>query len=165
VFLSDIERFLNPDYVRLFFRQRRSRTVTRATQRDEPAFEFQSEALKGPVGPLTDRNVAKIAPRTFDLILKYSGVKKGGSPALVLEIFKAIRGHPELCDEVFLQLIKQTRCNPNPDALARTWDLLLIVATCLPCLGNLLEFIKAHLASTAASENGRIAASTLCVAT
>jgi hypothetical protein len=156
-FLSDIEQSHDPDYVRLFLRQHRSNTVVRLGAGVTPVLEFQSEALKNPVSPMRDRKAAKFAPRTFDLILKYTGVKKGGSPAAVQEIFKAIRGRPDLCDEVFLQLVKQTRSNPNPDALARTWDLLLIVATCFPSSPNLAAFIKAHLAKTAASGQERIA--------
>jgi hypothetical protein len=58
---------------------------------------------------------------------------------------EALYAVPELRDEVYMQLIKQTRENPNRPCLLRTWQ-LVIVATVFPSTGDSETVIKTHLA-------------------
>lgn len=39
---------------------------------------------------------------------------------------------PELKDELYMQLLKQTRGNPNVQSRAKVWELLHLVAATMP---------------------------------
>ena len=39
---------------------------------------------------------------------------------------------PELRDELYMQLIKQTRGNPGPESRARAWELFHLTASTMP---------------------------------
>ena len=39
---------------------------------------------------------------------------------------------PELRDELYMQLVKQTRCNPLPHSRSRAWELFTLVAASMP---------------------------------
>lgn len=38
----------------------------------------------------------------------------------------------ELRDELYMQLVKQTRCNPLPHSRARAWELFTLIAAAMP---------------------------------
>jgi hypothetical protein len=58
---------------------------------------------------------------------------------------------PDLRDEVYFQLLKQTLKNDNESVRARTWDLLLIVATAIPASAAAEHEIKSHIAAHVAA--------------
>jgi hypothetical protein len=39
---------------------------------------------------------------------------------------------PELKDELYMQLLKQTRCNPSPTSRIKAWELFHLVAASMP---------------------------------
>ena len=56
-----------------------------------------------------------------------------------------LQENPKMRDEVYFQLIKQTRDNPNPEWLKHTWELFLIIATFFPSSRDSEIWIKSHL--------------------
>jgi hypothetical protein len=77
------------------------------------------------------------AVKMFTGILKYSGDTNESLPqAQRLEIAQKLLHQAlkrvELKDELYMQLIKQTRCNLGQDSLVKTWELLYLIASTTP---------------------------------
>ncbi|XP_042494807.1 kinesin-like protein KIN-14I isoform X2 [Macadamia integrifolia] len=81
------------------------------------------------------------AIKLFQTILKYMGVDSSDrvTPVsleerveLVAKIYKHTLKRSELCDELFTQISKQTRKNPDRQSLIRAWELLYLCASSMP---------------------------------
>ncbi|GBG71679.1 hypothetical protein CBR_g9092 [Chara braunii] len=77
------------------------------------------------------------AVKLFHGVLKYTGVDGGDisesdQVALVIKLYKHTLKRAELRDELFAQLMKQTRNNPNGDWCAKTWELMYLCASAMP---------------------------------
>ncbi|CDY57771.1 BnaC02g45110D [Brassica napus] len=100
------------------------------------------------------------ATKLFNLILKYMGVDSSTPPSLderidlVGKLFKKTLKRVELRDELFAQISKQTRHNPDRHYLIRAWELMYLCASSMPpskdIAGYLSEYIHnvAHDATT-----------------
>jgi hypothetical protein len=74
-----------------------------------------------------------------------------------LKLVNAVVESPELRDEVYFQLIKQTRNNPRADCCLRTWDLFLVLATVCPSSRESENWVKSHLARYAKHSDAKVA--------
>ncbi len=77
------------------------------------------------------------AVKMFSGILKYTGETGEQLPAIQsLEIAQKLLHQglkrPELKDELYMQLIKQTRGNPNITTRVKAWELFFLVASTMP---------------------------------
>ena len=77
------------------------------------------------------------AVKMFSGILKYTGETGEQLPAIQsLEIAQKLLHQglkrPELKDELYMQLIKQTRGNPNISTRVKAWELFHLVASTMP---------------------------------
>ncbi|KAJ6301270.1 hypothetical protein OIU77_015557 [Salix suchowensis] len=81
------------------------------------------------------------ATKLFQIILKYMGVDSSdrGAPAsldeqieLVGKLFKHTLKRVELRDEIFAQISKQTRNNPDRQYLIKAWELMYLCASTMP---------------------------------
>ncbi|KAJ0234386.1 Kinesin-like protein KIN-14E [Hirschfeldia incana] len=79
------------------------------------------------------------ATKLFNLILKYMGVDSSDRPPslderidLVAKLFKKTLKRVELRDELFAQISKQTRHNPDRQYLIRAWELMYLCASSMP---------------------------------
>ncbi|KAL3612797.1 hypothetical protein D5086_003817 [Populus alba] len=81
------------------------------------------------------------ATKLFQIILKYMGVDSSdrGAPAslderieLVGKLFKHTLKRAELRDEIFAQISKQTRNNPDRQYLIKAWELMYLCASSMP---------------------------------
>ncbi|KAJ6313902.1 hypothetical protein OIU78_017537 [Salix suchowensis] len=81
------------------------------------------------------------ATKLFQIILKYMGVDSSdrGAPAsldeqieLVGKLFKHTLKRAELRDEIFAQISKQTRNNPDRQYLIKAWELMYLCASTMP---------------------------------
>ncbi|KAF8049664.1 hypothetical protein N665_2159s0015 [Sinapis alba] len=103
------------------------------------------------------------ATKLFNLILKYMGVDSSDRSTppslderidLVGKLFKKTLKRVELRDELFAQISKQTRHNPDRQYLIRAWELMYLCASSMPPTkdigGYLSEYIHnvAHDATT-----------------
>lgn len=92
------------------------------------------------------------AVKMFASILQYMGVHgEVLSSVAALELSQKLLHQglkrPEIRDELFMQLIKQTRGNPNPTARAKAWQLFYLTAATMPptkdFMGVVSEYIHA----------------------
>jgi hypothetical protein len=117
--------------------------------------KYQKNPLTEPLLKSLPRPFEKRALDCFRSILLYTSPTGDVAPAQ--RIVEALYAAPELRDEVYLQLIKQTRANPNKPCLLRTWHLLLIVATVFPSTRNSETVIKTHLTEESKNPDPHIA--------
>ncbi|KAL0462662.1 UNVERIFIED_CONTAM: Kinesin-like protein KIN-14E [Sesamum latifolium] len=103
------------------------------------------------------------AVKLFQVILKYMGVDSSDrvssigldeSIELVSKLYKHALKRSELRDELFMQISKQTRNNPDRHSLIKAWELMYLCASCMPPSkeigGYLSEYVHtvAHSASS-----------------
>ncbi|KAG8373568.1 hypothetical protein BUALT_Bualt11G0038000 [Buddleja alternifolia] len=103
------------------------------------------------------------AVKLFQVILKYMGVDSPDrvTPTslhehieLVSKLYKHALKRSELRDELFMQISKQTRNNPDRYSLVKVWELMYLCASCMPPSkeigGYLSEYVHtvAHSVST-----------------
>jgi hypothetical protein len=160
---SEIQEFQVEEVAHRFFRDHRKPGLFSRQKVDfEALASFQAEPLKAPLLQTHTKNSAKAAIDAFRLILAYTGAdpkdktKPGGALTankLVSQAFTIA----EVRDEIFFQLVKQTRGNPNRDVLLRTWELFLVVATIIPATRDSEQWIKAHLYQSTSDPDKRVA--------
>ncbi|CAF1553575.1 unnamed protein product, partial [Rotaria sordida] len=88
---------------------------------------WSKESIKKPLLRTLDKILRKEGPNIFKLIQIYMGDRKSKKIASLntcLEL--TIKGWslPSIRDELYLQLIKQTTSNYNPESLQRGWELM-----------------------------------------
>ncbi|KAK4384004.1 Kinesin-like protein KIN-14I [Sesamum angolense] len=103
------------------------------------------------------------AVKLFQVILKYMGVDSSDrvtpisldeSIELVSKLYKHALKRSELRDELFMQISKQTRNNPDRHSLIKAWELMYLCGSCMPPSkeigGYLSEYVHtvAHSASS-----------------
>ncbi|XP_008782799.2 kinesin-like protein KIN-14I isoform X1 [Phoenix dactylifera] len=79
--------------------------------------------------------------KMFQIILKYMGIDSSDKITLlsleerielVAKLYKHTLKHSELRDELFAQISKQTRNNPDRSCLLRAWELMYLCASSMP---------------------------------
>jgi hypothetical protein len=112
------------------------------------SLRFQSKPIEKPVFLNPSDANASLAIICFDFILSYTGLgsstKKGGFSTAVrlLRMGIATIG---LRDEIFFQLVQQTKGNPGGNCLLRTWHLILFCANVFPPSRGRLQDLKVLL--------------------
>ncbi|KAH0793140.1 RhoGAP domain containing protein [Histomonas meleagridis] len=152
---ENIHKFQVEEYAKQYFREHRTGKVfNRKLVSLEQITQFSKEPLEFSLIKLTNPNDEKNAVKCFKLILNYTGVifVKGAS-VCADQLVQILTNNPSLYDEVYFQLIKQTRQNPDPDWEVKTWELFLIIATIFPSSRNSEVWIKSHLARSSMSDN------------
>ena len=86
-----------------------------------------------------DKAARRLSIDTFRLIQQYMGDRRSSAPSLAVAAEIVTRGwlHPNLRDEIYMQLCRQTTETPTQEALERGWELL---ATCLNFFPPSLHF-------------------------
>jgi hypothetical protein len=143
---AHIHNFQVTEYAREFFRERHSGIFGRRISMTELS-RWQKTPLKGPLLKKLGDNWGREAVRLFKLILSYTGADgspSGGLPNLE-ELFQMIYDHPELRDELYFQLIKQTTGNLTPECRNATWSIFLVAASTFPSSRDAEETIRAHI--------------------
>ncbi|CAD7697902.1 unnamed protein product [Ostreobium quekettii] len=85
---------------------------------------------------LSNENISR-AVKMFGAILRYQGhgsdpVDVGQRVELAAKLVHSGIKRPDLKDELYMQLMKQTRGNPVEESKIRAWELLLVVASAIP---------------------------------
>lgn len=159
---NELHRFQIAEYARQFFRERRAGKIFgRKKVSIDNLAAYQADALGEPLLDGIAKTAVRPAIDCFKHILAYTGAdgstKQLGQPIVANKIVSHLMTLPELRDEVFFQLVKQTRQNPNQEVLQRTWELFLIIATLFPSSRNSEVWIKAHLLASSKGETPVIA--------
>jgi hypothetical protein len=159
---NELHKFQIAEYAAQFFRERRSgKLFGRTTITSEALSCFQADPLTEPLLDGIAPTAIKPAIEIFKLILAYTGAdpnsKTISQPSTVERIVSQLTQLPELRDEIFFQLIKQTRENHRWDVLQFTWELFLIVATVFPSSRNSEDWIKTYLYGAATGPDQSVA--------
>ncbi|PIN12565.1 Kinesin (KAR3 subfamily) [Handroanthus impetiginosus] len=102
------------------------------------------------------------AVKLFQVILKYMGVDSSDrvSPTslderieLVSKLYKHALKRSELRDELFMQISKQTRNNPDRHTLIKAWELMYLCASCMPPSKEIGGYLSEYVHTVAHSVN------------
>ncbi|OHS92741.1 hypothetical protein TRFO_12286 [Tritrichomonas foetus] len=107
-----------------------------------------------PVLKTTDRSLSKVAVTCFQHINDFCS----GSKLKAFELFCILQDtkNQNLTDEVFVQLVKQTRNNSNNDNLFKVWELILLVSSFFVASPNIQKLVRNTLAINAYGTNKSI---------
>lgn len=156
---ENIHKFQVEDYAKQYFREHRvGKVFSRKLISLDQITQFSKDPLEFSLIKLSSPSDEKNAVKCFKLILGYTGViyvKVAGICAD--QLVQIMTNNPCLHDEVYFQLIKQTRHNPNIEWELKTWELFLIITTIFPSSRNSENWIKSHLAQNLNSPNRTIA--------
>ncbi|CAK9208920.1 unnamed protein product [Sphagnum jensenii] len=106
----------------------------------EDMLSFQREPIPTSLLRMNSDSISR-AVKLFQVVLKYTGadLAPGFTPAsaqeqidMVLKIYKHTLKRVELRDELFAQLLKQTRNNPDRPCLLKAWELMYLCASAMP---------------------------------
>lgn len=149
---DEIHKFQILDYAKQFFRTHHKRIFKKTKVDMDKITQFSNKPIETSLTMSEDKKFIKNSVRCFKLILTYTGITPTkNSDLAAVELVQLLMDNANLRDEVYFQLVKQTRENPNPEWEKRTWDLFLIVATIFPSSRNCEVWIKSHIAQ--ASQN------------
>jgi hypothetical protein len=157
---AEIHQFQITEFAHQFFREHRKGGIfSRKAISVEDLSQWQSGPLKGPLLKSLPAKLAKPAAQCFKFILSYTGAEADSRPgnALTLQrLLDVVFSGEELRDELYFQLVKQTRRNPNADCLYRTWELFLLAASVFPSTRNAESYIKSHIVESADTADARV---------
>ncbi|CAK9218803.1 unnamed protein product [Sphagnum troendelagicum] len=106
----------------------------------EDMLSFQREPIPTSLLRMNSDSISR-AVKLFQVVLKYTGadLAPGFTSAstqeqidMVLKIYKHTLKRVELRDELFAQLLKQTRNNPDRPCLLKAWELMYLCASAMP---------------------------------
>ncbi|THU73776.1 hypothetical protein C4D60_Mb04t26420 [Musa balbisiana] len=92
--------------------------------------------------------------KLFLLILKYMGIDSSDKITplsveecieLVAKIYKHCLKRSELRDELFVQISKQTRNNPDRDSLIKSWELMYLCASAMPPSKDIGAYLSEYI--------------------
>lgn len=131
--------------------------LKKSTYQIDDAIQAEENTSSIPLLKSTDPKLAKTAIKAFTYILDYGKRKQDSPPSAFVRSIEAANNRT-LIDEVYMQLVKQTRNNPSVDATIRTYELLLIFSTLFAASATMTPVIKQALALAALGTNKIIAA-------
>lgn len=155
---DEIHKFQIEDYAKQFFRTHHKRIFKKTKVDMNKVTQYSNKPIETSLTQSEDKKFIKNSVRCFKLILTYSGIVPSKNANLAAtELVQILMDNPQLRDEVYFQLIKQTRGNPNHDCEKRTWDLFLIIATIFPSSRNAEVWIKSHIAQESQNKDSKCA--------
>jgi hypothetical protein len=107
-----------------------------------------------PVLKTVDDRKSKNAKAMFKYIISYGKRDKVQPISTYLAMLK---DSPELIDEAFIQLVRQTRNNPSIDAMLRMWDLLFVISPIFSPSPIIQGVVRHVLAKSAFGQNRAVA--------
>jgi len=145
---EEIHQFKIKEFAQSHFKKRRRGHIFRRTSVSiDSMVTFETEAISSPLLSSLPSQCEKAATKCFKFILDYMGVT-GSKPSTLaaINIVRSVTLMPELRDEIYFQLIKQTQNVPNKEWAVRGWELFLIMASLFPSTRNSEKWIKSHIA-------------------
>ncbi|PNW82236.1 hypothetical protein CHLRE_06g278125v5 [Chlamydomonas reinhardtii] len=117
---------------------------------------FSNEPIPTSLLKLSNDHISR-AVKMFSGILKYMGETGEQLPAIQsLEIAQKLLHQglkrPELKDELYMQLIKQTRGNPNIASRVKAWELFHLVASTMPPSKEFVTMVSEYIHAVAHEE-------------
>eukprot|EP01090_Pellita_catalonica_P009073 TRINITY_DN2013_c0_g1_i1.p1 TRINITY_DN2013_c0_g1~~TRINITY_DN2013_c0_g1_i1.p1 ORF type:complete len:567 (-),score=64.60 TRINITY_DN2013_c0_g1_i1:93-1793(-) len=145
----DIGKFRMEDYARRYF-DNHKKGIFRRTIPLQNRLQFQKDALKHPLLRLPQKS-GKTAVEIFKLILMYQGVKQIKNASSVELVAQQILSHgliyPEVRDEIFCQLCKQSNKCPDPTTELRSWELIVFCCYTFPPTKDFEDWLRHYCVS------------------
>ncbi|CAL5371461.1 unnamed protein product [Camellia sinensis] len=160
-FLRAMQKQIQSAGKRGFFSKRSAGTEVREKFTFEDMMCFQKDPIPTSIlkinGDLVNRAV-----KLFQIVLKYMGVDLSDrvTPTrleecieLIGKLYKDTLKRSELRDELFAQISKQTRNNPDRQYLIRAWELMYLCASCMPPSKDIGGYLSEYVHNLAHSVN------------
>ncbi|XP_078611849.1 unconventional myosin-XV-like isoform X5 [Branchiostoma floridae x Branchiostoma japonicum] len=154
------------EYAGKYFREATTRSLTEEEKSE--LVQFTKSPLEKPLLPL-DRELYQCCTDNFVSVMKYMGdypLRGKDDTENAFDIIKRARRYPDVQDEIFCQIVKQTTANRSArkDGCVKGWRLLSLYSAYYPCSDNLKPYLIKHLhnMSTDTSEEHH-AAATQCL--
>jgi len=148
---NSIEIFASPDFSQQYLRQQK--TLFNKKISLEKSLEFSKQPIKESI-LLSCDELNKQAIEMFKGCLEYMGERKSlivkDQNELACSILKMAVDHPQLRDELYVQLVKQTTSNPQEKSEEKAWELFSMLLELCIIPSHLFEkFVRQHFQSTA----------------
>ncbi|CAA0813431.1 Kinesin-like calmodulin-binding protein [Striga hermonthica] len=139
-FLRAMQKQIHSAGRRSFFSKKTMGTQVRQKFNFEDMLCFQKDPIPTSLLKVSSDLVSR-AVKLFQVILKYMEVDSSErvTPAslderieLISKLYKHSLKRSELRDELFMQISKQTRNNPDKRSLIKAWELMYLSASCMP---------------------------------
>lgn len=108
---------------------------------------WKDELIKKPLHKMHDSGLSNEAVQSFKNVVSFMGDRSSSKDdvghAMKL-LANTVHAPEELRDEIFCQLIKQTRCNPSADNTLKGWQLLAICAGTYPPSKTLERYLMSY---------------------
>lgn len=158
-FLRAMQKQINSAGKRGFFSKKTVGMQVREKFTFEDMLCFQKEPIPTSLLKINSDLISR-AVKLFQVILKYMGVDSSDrvSPTslderieLVSKLYKHSLKRSELRDELFMQVSKQTRNNPDRHSLIRAWELMYLCASCMPPCKEIGGYLSEYVHTVAHS--------------
>ncbi|XP_063947825.1 kinesin-like protein KIN-14E isoform X2 [Daucus carota subsp. sativus] len=156
-FLKAMQKQIQSAGKRSFFSKRSVGPQVREKFTFEDMLCFQREPIPTSLLKMNSDLVSR-AVKLFQIILKYTGVDSTDrvsptsldeSVELVGKLYKQALKRSELRDEVFAQISKQTRNNPDRSFVIKAWELMYLCASCMPPSKDFGGFLSEYVHNVA----------------
>ncbi|TPX55048.1 hypothetical protein PhCBS80983_g05628 [Powellomyces hirtus] len=138
---AELSQFRIQGFAEKYFSEHKKGLFIRKTVPVEKMLIYQKDALKAPLMVL-NKTLHKDARNCFKLIQK---IMKSDPPSVASEtqilLEKGILTGG-LRDEIYVQICKQLKGNPDPESVYRGWILLCVITIAFPPSKNLEEYLK-----------------------
>ncbi|MEW5314403.1 MAG: hypothetical protein WDW38_005908 [Sanguina aurantia] len=123
----------------------------------EDLLMFSNEAIPTSLLKLNNDHTSR-AIKMFSGILKYMNeTQEAVTDVMRLDISQKLLHQglkrPELKDELFMQLLKQTRANPGQPSRVRAWELFYLVSSTMPPSKDFVGLVSEYIHSVAHDES------------
>ncbi|XP_049381809.1 kinesin-like protein KIN-14E [Solanum stenotomum] len=160
-FLKAMQKQIHSASKRGFFLKKSVGPQVREKFTFEDMLCFQREPIPTSILKLNGDLISR-AVKLFQSILKYMGIDSYDRVApislderieLVGKLFKQALKRSELRDEMFAQISKQTRNNPERHSLIKTWELMYLCASCMPPSKEIGGYLSEYIHTVAHGTN------------
>ncbi|XP_056696492.1 kinesin-like protein KIN-14E isoform X2 [Spinacia oleracea] len=160
-FLRAMQKQIQSSGKRGFFSKKPSGPQSREKFTFEDMLCFQKDPIPTSLLKINSDSVTR-ATKLFQTILKYMGVDSSDrvTPTslderieLIGKLFKHTLKRSELRDELFVQISKQTRNNPDRQYLIKAWELIYLCASSMPPTKEIGAYLSEYVHNVAYGVN------------
>ncbi|KAL8151891.1 LOW QUALITY PROTEIN: hypothetical protein V2J09_021699 [Rumex salicifolius] len=160
-FLRAMQKQMQSSGKRGLFSKRSSGPQSREKFTFEDMLCFQKDPIPTSLLKINSDMVSR-ATKLFQTILKYMGVDSSDKVTptslderieLVGKLFKHTLKRSELRDELFVQISKQTRNNPDKQYLIKAWELMYLCASSMPPSKDIGGYLSEYVHNVAYGAN------------
>lgn len=141
-----VPHFSMEDYVRDNFNLQRKGFFGKQTTVNK-ILNWKEELIKKPLHKMPDRALESESVQAFKNIVSYMGQRNSSKDDIAHAtklLANSVHAPEVFRDELFCQLVKQTRGNPDPESTVKGWQLMAIVAGTFPPSKKLEKYLMSY---------------------